>query len=127
MLLEEIATHIQNNGLGVQANNLFIGRLPDEPDDAIAIFEYIGDPILRTHTSFYENPRVQFLVRSLTYEAARFRIKSLFLLIEAVINTTLSGVIYQRIAPIQSPFFLQRDMNDRVIFAFNAQVMKEYS
>ncbi len=127
MLLDEIGNLLENNGIGIQGSSIFLGDMPGEgPDPLIAVYEYIGMPIERTHTSKYDKSRVQFQVRSLDYSVGKQKIMDVFFVIENVVNRVLDGTMYYRIEPIQAPTFLSRDEENRIIFIFNAQVTQEF-
>lgn len=130
MLLDELGTFLQTQGVGTLATDLFTGLLPDAPDAAVAIMEYGGaSPVhtLGAGNAKFERPRVQVIVRALTYTAARTKIESVYKLLEALVNTTLSSVKYLRVEAVQNPFFLERDANNRVKLACNFQIHKELS
>jgi hypothetical protein len=39
--------------------------------------------------------------------------------LDAIVNEAISGTFYLRVAALQPPFLLERDANDRWIFAVN--------
>lgn len=66
MLIVEIAQYLDSHGLvtyketGTQGS-CFIGHMPPDPDEAVAIFQYGGATSSMTHG--YDTPRVQVRVR----------------------------------------------------------------
>ena len=130
MLLDELATYLAAQGIGTQGVDLFNGVLPDSPPDAVALFEYGGvAPVhaLGGGQAKYERPRVQVVARATTYSAARSKIETIYKLLQAVSNASLSSVRYLSIEAVQSPFLLTRDENARVVLACNFQIVKELS
>ncbi len=110
--------------------NLFVGRMPDAPDTCVTLFEYGGSAAtetLGTGLPVLENPRVQVLTRGVTYAATETMARAVWSALQAIQNSTLSGVLYQRMSAIQGPFPLERDTQDRILFVQNYMVMRVYS
>lgn len=42
MLLDELASYMQTNGIGTLGTDLFAGQLPESPDACVALYEYGG-------------------------------------------------------------------------------------
>ncbi len=131
MILPELGAYLVAQGIGTLATDLFLGFLPDTPDDCVVLYEYGG--LASEHTfkatpgAAWENPRVQIVARAKVYNTGRTKIENTYKKLDGLINTTMTGVRYLGIFAIQSPFFLDRDERGRNKFAFNAQVMKELS
>lgn len=128
-LLDEIGTYLAAQvGSLTLGTNLFLGRMPDDPDTCVALYEYGGDAPVNTMGSDamppVEQPRIQILVRASGYSSARTLSLECWTAVEAVLNEELSGTRYHRIAANQSPFPLERDSHDRVLFAQNFRVQK---
>lgn len=94
--------------------------LPEEPDDCVGLFEYLGDPV----SPFIEcrHRSVQVVCRAVDAESARAKAFSLQAIFEAETESlridftdTLWGQVYVR----QSPFKLDQDEQDRVLYGFN--------
>lgn len=129
-LLEDIAAVIDSNSATFTlGTNLFIGRLPDSPDTCCAIFQYGGEEPLNMMGGDamppIEQPRVQVLVRATGYASAQSTITTIWGYLEAILNENLTGDRYLRVSAVQSPFPLERDAQDRVVFAQNYRVLKE--
>lgn len=129
-LLDEVGTYLEAQvGSLTLGTNLFLGRLPDDPDTCVVVYEYGGDAPVSTMGSDamppVEQPRIQVLTRASGYSSARTLALSCFTAVESILNESLSGVRYHRISAIQSPFPLERDSHDRVLFAQNFRVQKE--
>ena len=128
-LLDDVGTYLAGQvGSLTLGTNLFLGRMPDEPDTCVALFEYGGDAPVNTMGSDamppVEQPRIQILTRASGYSSARTLAISCFAALEAVLNESLSGTRYHRVAANQSPFPLERDSRDRVVWAQNFRVQK---
>lgn len=132
-VLQELNTYIAANiagGQWVEGTNLFIGELPDAPDTACATFRYQGlapDFVQGGANALRENPRVQVLVRDVTWAGSEAKAIAIFNLLNAICNENVGGVYYLSVAAIQSPFMLERDANRLVKFACNYQCVKAIS
>ncbi len=108
--------------------NLFLGRLPDEPDTCVALFETSGlvpiEAMGGSTLPAYIQPRCQTLVRAADYATAAALAEDVFKKLTLVDNEALSGTRYLRIAGIQAPFYLERDGQERVVFACNYQTQR---
>ncbi len=127
MLLPELGTYLQTAGIGTLGTDLFLGELPANPDNCVAILEYGGmapEHDLGTTALRYEFPRVQVVVRNTSYATGRLKAQDILGDMAAVANETLTSVYYLEAAPLQSPFLLERDDNDRWVFACNYQITK---
>lgn len=123
MLLNDIATYLQANGVGTIGTDIFLGQLPANPDNVTAIFEYAGEPPDLHWNGEY--PGLQVLVRNKSYEAGRQKIEQAKNILHGVSETVINNHRYLLIRANQSPAFLQRDENNRTIFACNFRVIKE--
>ena len=130
-LIEEIGQFIEDEGLATQATDLFIGDMPQTaPDTATAVVETAGLVPLFAHDTIgvnVEQASFQVYTRAVTYSAARGLAESIFVALNKLVNTTLSGTTYPRVAAIQSPFSLGRDDNHRAQIVCNYTVRKGLS
>ncbi len=130
MLLPELGTYLQTAGIGTLGTDLFLGLLPPTPDNCVVIAEYGGmapEHNQGTLTLRYEFPRVQVLVRNTSYATGMLKARDIMGDMAAAADSTMSGVVYHSVDALQSPFFLQRDDNNRWVFACNYQVFKAVS
>ncbi len=103
--------------------NTFLNALPDEPGTAASLVEYGGgapDYVFANDLPVNENARVQIACRSTSSTRARANANAAWVAVSGIANESLSGHTWLRAKPIQSPFLLRRDEQNRVIFAFNA-------
>ena len=132
MLLPEIAQEIEDNALATRGTDLFLGVLPPNPSSCCALVEYTGEEPLRTQNEGAAGlsaqgsirPRVQLLCRASAYETGRSLIEQIWRALDVITNQELSGTFYQSVRAMQSPFLLDRDENDRYIFAANFAITK---
>lgn len=144
MLLDDTADYLAANStaftiLSGTQGNLAKQRSLDHtpaPDALTVLHETAGlSPIHTFSTSTgsvtrdHERPGLQVLARSPSTDpqAGRDNAETVYTLLDGlagVVLSTGSGVTYRSIDAVQSPFFLQRDSNDRDIYAVNFNVEK---
>ena len=126
----DIATYIDAQLAALTiGTNLFIGRMPETPDQCVVVYEYGGTGptnTLGTGGAIIESPRIQISTRATNYTAAETLARSVWGVLEGIANKTLSGTLYQRVTAIQSPFPLERDSVDRILFVQNFEVTRNY-
>jgi hypothetical protein len=130
VLLEEVGQYIVNQGLVPSGWVLMKGSSEDLPDKMIVVREYGGGAPSFVHSIpgiAIENPRIQVECRSKSYMLSRSTAEAIYRKLATVSQQTLSGCRYLRITPLQSPFLMGRDANNRERIVFNATVMKEVS
>lgn len=128
--LIDIANYLdaQVGGLTL-GTNLFVGRMPDDPDACVAVYEYGG--VAPTNTMgggapVLQNPSIQVRVRATSYAAAEATANLCFAALEAIIDETINTTRYNRVTAIQSPFPLERDPDDRIVFVQNFDVKRVF-
>lgn len=138
---DEIATKLIALGVGTAlATDVFIDKLPDQTEDDDTLFVCVsnsggGPPghVMGSATIYIERPNFQIRVRGDRYdsETPGTAAQTAFEGLAQVIATTLTGsdtsAFYHWIRPLQSPFILERDAQDRVVWAFNVAVEKGLS
>ena len=122
-MLTEIGVYIQSQGIGTFGANVFLGLMPDKPDNCIALFEYAGSPPDLHWPGEY--PGLQVRVRNKSYAAARTKIGEVMEKLHGLHEQTLSGTRYLLIKARGSPEVLKRDENNRVELFVNFEIIKE--
>ena len=89
-MLKEIGTYLQSQGIGTLGANVFLGLMPDQPDNCIALFEYAGSPPDLHWNGEY--PGLQVRVRNKSYAAARTKIGEVMAELHGLYEQTL-GVV----------------------------------
>lgn len=123
MLLDDIASHLQSQGIGTVGTNIFKGLLPDQPDNCIALFEYAGSPPDLHWEGEY--PGLQVRVRNKSYSAGREKIGSVVSKLHGLCEQTINSTRYLLLKANQSPGGLGRDANGRNEWVVNFTVIKE--
>jgi len=122
-VLREIGAYLQSQGIGTLGDNVFLGLMPDKPDNCIALFEYAGSPPDLHWNGEY--PGLQVRVRNKGYAAARTKIGEVMDKLHGLHEQTLSGTRYLLIKARGSPEVLKRDNNNRVELFVNFEIIKE--
>lgn len=129
--LPEIGTYLAANVTAqtlTLGTNLFLGRLPDTPDICVAVIETAGqsgvDAMGGSSLPAYTRPRVQVLVRAVAYSDASGLAEDIYKQMQKIDNESLSGVYYLRANGMQSPFYLERDIEERAVFSCNYQTLR---
>jgi hypothetical protein len=118
-LVEEVARHLHNQGIGSFSTNLFYGYLPSEPNVCIAVLDTGGsEPDTELPIS---NPTFQVLVRSATYSTGRVTLDSVKNALHQVTNQSLinGGKYFYFIFAISEGGHIGRDENARDMFSIN--------
>ena len=146
-MLSDISTYLKDQGVGTPGTDMFIGLMPDQPDNCIALFEYAGSPPDLHWNGEY--PGLQVRVRNKSYAAARTKIGEVMAELHGLYEQTLgageepdeddskgggeevgepapaTGTRYLLIKARGSPEVLKRDNNNRVELFVNFEIIKE--
>ena len=122
-VLTEIGAYLDTKSIGTVGTDIFLGLMPDQPDNCIALFEYAGSPP-DLHWNG-ENPGLQVRVRNKGYAAARIKIGEVIQKLHGLHEQELSGTRYLLIKARGSPEVLKRDNNNRVELFVNFEIIKE--
>ena len=106
-MLKAIGTYLQQQNKGTVGTDIFLGLMPDQPDNCIALFEYAGSPPDLHWNGEY--PGLQVRVRNRSYSAGRAKIGEIVVLLHGLHETELSGTRYLLIKARGSPEVLKRD------------------
>ena len=129
MLTSEIAARLVGKVSGYSIDR---GSMSDESDTRVCVYEYAGiqpDFNFGTQGIKFEHPSFQVVVRGAPtdYDGPRGVIELVVADLVKVWTTTLSGVTYNWIQPIQAPFWLMQDSRNRHHFVVNFRVEKRPS
>ena len=132
MLLNDAFTYLQANSTRLSSTNLTLGFMPETPATVTTLYESAGLFPLHffstsTGTRGYEQPALQAISRSTSYQTARNTAEDIFTVLDNVAGANLptaTGPLYVRIDAVQSPFQIDRDDNDRFRIGVNFNVIK---
>jgi len=125
MLLDDVANLLEVTGIAHRGQDLYLGDLPDAPDQCVALFEYSGGAPEALPGLYLQRPRLQVRVRSASYQAARELAERIERAMNGRHNLVQGDTLYVLIQAIQSPGFLGRDDRGRAEFVQNFAVIKE--
>ena len=129
----ELVTYLISKGVGtVLGTDIFVGSLPATPDACVCLYEAGG---LASEHGFSvdgvdkETPTVQILCRGVAHDwsTPRALAETAYRALAEIQATTLSGVFYEMVTPIQPPFKLKQDENDRFHIVFHVRARKNPS
>lgn len=128
-LASDVTTFIAaSTALGLTAGtNLFAVPFPEAaPDQAVCLIEYPGEAPehaagASASAPMYERPRFQIICRDAEANAATCRAlaESIYVLLDGVADTTMSGTRYMQVRALQSPFYLSVDGRNRHRYVCN--------
>ena len=132
MILDDIAIHLEDNSTLVLGVDLTLAFMPENPNTVTTIYETGGVGPLNAFstgggTRVYEQPSIQIVTRSTSYETARNIQETVFTVLDGVNNQTVpstGSVHYGSIDAVQSPFLINRDSNNRFKVGVNFDVLK---
>ena len=122
-MLTEISAYLATQDIGTVGTDIFLGLMPDQPDNCVALYEYAGSPPDLHWNGEY--PGLQVRVRNKSYAAARTKIGEVMEKLHGLHEQTLSGTRYLLIKARGSPEVLKRDNNNRVELFVNFEIIKE--
>ena len=132
MILDDIAIHLEDNSTLVIGVDLTLAFMPENPNTVTTIYESGGSGPLNAFstgggTRVYEQPSIQIVTRSTSYETARTIQETVFTVLDGVNNQVVpstGSVHYGSIDAVQSPFLINRDSNNRFKVGVNFDVLK---
>src|ERR1035437_108294 len=89
-LLDEISAYLHTAGVGTLATDIFLGSIPDSPDNCIVLIESGGSPPDRTFgggNADNEDVRLQVITRNLDYSAGRVKIANVVTALDGIIRS----------------------------------------
>lgn len=104
-MLLDIRQHLINEGI---TTPIFIGELPEDQSDVIALYAYSGEPSVIKRIDDIKRPGLQVVVKNSSYPGALAEIEN----IENILDQTelkINGNYYPWIRAVQNPFPLGRD------------------
>ena len=126
MLTSEIVTYLSGK---VGSYTLNRGVMTDDVDTVVCVYEYAvtaPDFKLGAQGLKFEHPSFQVVVRGAAtdYDGPRAIAETVVTELSKVWTTTLSGVTYNWVQPIQAVFWLRTDEKNRHYFAVNFRTEK---
>lgn len=133
-LTSDISAYLVANSIGTAGTaskggwSIYQGKIPNAPDQMIALFEYAGRPPgLHFDGAGVRNPSLQVRVRAAQdgYATGLAKAESILTLLHGVANTTLSGTVYQSIQALGSVNYLSTNDAGKPEWSINFMVVRE--
>lgn len=117
-MIDELAQHIHNNGIGILGTSLFKGYLPPDPDTAIAVIDTGGlQPDLDVPVN---NPTFQVMIRSNLYTTGKSKLDSIMTAFhKKSAQLVPNGTHFYYIFAIAEGGHIGRDETGRDLFSIN--------
>lgn len=112
------------------ATDLFYSRMPDQPDDCVAIIDNPGDaPMLglKKLSNNYHYSSVSIQVRNTDHDTGWGIINDIFQFLHGHSNATIDSTYYALFRAMADPQVLAYDENERIIFMVNFEVQRRSS
>lgn len=132
-VLSEVGTYLATQLTLTRGTDLFEGVMPPGPDACLAVLDGAGSASTLgfgvTSGIQYENPTIIIWTRGKAgdYDTPRDQAHLARQALAKVQAMELSSTLYHFIIPMQTPFVLTRDADERVVMAFNCRIRKEPS
>lgn len=117
MIAEEIATDLQGQGIGTLSIDLFIGNLPNEPDNAVVVID-TGSLEPDKYLPF-SRTTFQILVRNKTYAQGRAKLEAIKLRLHQLANIVMGEKHVFYILANSDGGHVGRDDSGRELFSIN--------
>jgi hypothetical protein len=123
MLSENVATYLENNGIGTKGTDIFIGAMPDTQDDAVLI-EDTGGVEPDRYVEVKKNT-IQSTIRDVSYKTGYEKTDSIYHLLHRKYDPTvleIGGVDVMLIEALSEPTYIGKDENGRFMFTINSVI-----
>lgn len=131
-VLESVGDRLDAREFAELGVDLFLSRMPDKPDDCIALFEYDGGPPMQTLGAAaiaLDRVRIQVMARGARdrYPEVRNRMLAIRLDLGSITDEVISGYRVLRASPQGYPTLMGYDDNNRFRLVFNLELTVEPS
>jgi hypothetical protein len=122
VLADDIAAYMATRSLGTVGTDIFVGEMPDSPNNCVALYQYQGEP--PELVGGLENPRLTVRVRNTTYSDGQNKARDVLKALHTLNEQTLGGRRYLYIKAAGSISQLGRDRENRALFTVEFIVTK---
>lgn len=126
---KDITTLLQGeSSLGLTfATNLFFSRMPDKPDDCVAVFDNPGSPPMLTYQPLLKNyfySSVTVWVRNTDYSSAWSLLHNIVNFLHGLGNLDVGDTHYSIIKALGDPQLLHWDEGQRAVLIVNFSIQR---
>ena len=123
---DDIAEYLEDQSLGTVGTDIFVGQLPDDPDNAICVAQTAGKP--PDYLGAQEYAGIQIRVRNTDHDTGYALANNILDLLHGAHSLTLETRPYHRIdaqGSVSGPQIDPNDSEGRVEFTLNFIVFKD--
>lgn len=113
----DIGEYLQTLGRATVGTDLFIGFLPDTPDDCIVVRATQGLP--PNVIVDLEQPGFQIMLRNTDHDTGWAAADTIRTDLHQLTHTTVNGIVYKRIDAVGSVTYIGRDEKERTLWSIN--------
>ena len=129
-VLESMGERLDQRGFASLGVDLFLSRMPDKPDNCMALFEYDGGPPMQTlgpNAIALDRVRLQVMGRGGRdrYPEVRNRMLAIRLDLGSITNEVIEGYRILRASPQGYPTLMGYDDNNRFRIVMNLELTVE--
>lgn len=123
---EDIKDFLVSAGVGTFGTDIFIGPIPDAPDNCIGIIDTSGmpDDLTLDSDEYFERPSVQVLTRNEGYQAGYVKARATRTALRKY-NISQNSTSYLSIVARHDVLFVGRDDGGRYLFSVNYQIVRQ--
>lgn len=100
--------------------NIFLGDMPDTPDNLVGIFTSGGyNPVYNLNKDTMLQPTFQIIIRDISYTSANNRTETIKSLLDATVNQAINGTYYIGIFQQGDVLPLGKDLRNRIKLSIN--------
>jgi hypothetical protein len=130
--IDEVAAFVASACSLTVGTTMFRHSMPDKPNACACVYEYPGlapDFVLGQTAISTEYPRLQIAFRGAPNDHAtpRALAETAYRACASASNENLSGTKYFELMPLQPPFKIRQDSNDRPVIGFSVAISKVLS
>lgn len=117
---------VADSSLGlILADNLFIAREPDQPDNCVTLYDIAGaQPDITLNNENYNRDAFQVRVRNNSYIAGMQQMYAIIDSLHGRINEEWNNTTYTFIRMYMPPFVLQWDENNRIVIVASLEAQR---
>jgi len=123
-ITEDIKTMLVSELGYVFADNLHIGKQPDEPSNCVTLYDTGNSPIPDLCKDIVESGSIQIRVRGNDYPTGSSSAQEIVDQLNARSNETINGNFYLSIIVANGPVLLEYDHKNRVQFVINLEILR---